>query len=132
MAAKKIVIVEDEPSISKMYAFKLESAGYNVKTAINGEEGFKLVNEFRPDLLMLDVMMPYETGDTTLARIRKTEFGKNLKVLFMSNTDLQATPTDVRPLGYKRYIIKAEMTPKQVLEIVNAEINDKSDHLQTT
>lgn len=123
---QKIAIIEDEPSISGMYKFKLESEGYEVRTALNSWEGVKMVAEFEPDLLMLDIMMPYETGDKTFQKIRETEFGKSLKILFMTNTDMQEAPKIIRDLNFKRYVIKASMTPQQVLEIVRAELSDKA------
>jgi DNA-binding response OmpR family regulator len=110
---KKIVIVEDESSLSLMYKFKLEADGYNVRVASDSWEG-------------VDIMMPYETGDVTLAKIRQTKFGKNLKVLFMTNTDMQEAPKAIRSMNFKRYIIKANMTPKQVSTMVGEELNDKS------
>jgi DNA-binding response OmpR family regulator len=123
---KKIVIVEDESSLSLMYKFKLEADGYDVRVASDSWEGVDIVESFRPDLLLLDIMMPYETGDVTLAKIRQTKFGKNLKVLFMTNTDMQEAPKAIRSMNFKRYIIKANMTPKQVSTMVGEELNDKS------
>ena len=124
--AKKIVIIEDEPSISQMYQFKLESEGFKVKIANDSPSGVKLVDEFKPDIVLLDIMMPYETGDKTLEKIRMTPFGKKLKVLMMTNTDLQNAPDGIREFNFKRYVIKASMTPKQVSQMVRDELADKS------
>jgi DNA-binding response OmpR family regulator len=124
--SNKIVIVEDEPSLSLMYKFKLEAEGYDVQVANNSGEGVDLVEAFRPDLLLLDIMMPYETGDVTLSKVRQTKFGKNLKVLFMTNTDIQEAPKSIRQMHFKRYVIKANMTPQQVASMVGEELRDGS------
>jgi DNA-binding response OmpR family regulator len=123
---QKVAIIEDEPSLSEMFKFKLESEGYEVRTAPNSWEGVEMVEDFRPDLLLLDIMMPYESGDITLSKIRQTEFGKGLKVLFMTNTDMQEAPKAIRSMSFKRYVIKASMTPKQVAAMVKDELNDKT------
>jgi len=122
---KKIVVIDDEPSLSRMYRFKLETKGYKVKTANNGLDGIKLINSFKPDLLLLDVMMPYETGDVTLRKIRKTKFGKNLKVLVMTNTDMQEAPKGIQDLNFQGYVVKVYMTPEQVANMVELELARK-------
>ena len=122
---KKIVIIEDETSISEMYKFKLEAEGYDVTTAANSWDGLVLVDKVRPDLLLLDIMMPYETGDVTLEKLRATEFGKNLKVIMMTNTEAQDASPTIKQLGIKRFVIKATMTPAQVAIMVKDELADK-------
>jgi DNA-binding response OmpR family regulator len=115
---QKVVIVEDEALIREMYQFKLENEGYEVKVADSSQAGLALIADFQPDIVLLDIMMPYETGDVTLKKLRATRFGKKLKVLLMTNTDMQNVPSDISSLNVKYYVIKATMTPRQVADLV--------------
>ena len=73
MSTKKILLVDDESDILDFLSFNLSSAGYDVKTASNGEEGIRIANEFEPDLILLDMMMPEMDGIETCEKIRESE-----------------------------------------------------------
>src|SRR5690242_10118446 len=113
----KIVIVEDDQPIRDMYELKLKQAGYNVRSAADGAKGLKLVEEFQPDLLLLDLLIPQLSGDELLQKIRKTDWGTKLKVLVLTNVTEDEAPASLNSLDIKRYMIKAHYTPRQVLEI---------------
>ncbi len=118
----KVAIVEDDQAISMMYRIKFEAEGYEVETAANGKLGLKLVETMRPDIILLDLMMPEMTGDEMLTKLRKTSWGKNINVIILTNSGEEQAPPALKELGIKRYIVKAEMTPRQVAEMVKAEL----------
>ena len=114
----KVAIIEDDIAISQMYRIKFEAEGYNVETADNGKVGLELIDSMKPDIVLLDLMMPIMTGDVMLAELRKTDYGKNLKVIILTNMGEQEVPATVKELGVSAFILKADMTPRQVAEIV--------------
>jgi DNA-binding response OmpR family regulator len=122
MNMPKIAIVEDDQAISQMYRIKFEAEGYEVETADNGKLGLELVEKFKPDMILLDLMMPEMTGDEMLTQLRKTTWGKDMKVIILTNQGEQEAPEILKSLGVRRFIVKAEMTPRQVAEMVKAEL----------
>lgn len=114
----KIAIVEDDQAISQMYRFKFEAVGYEVRTASNGKEGLELIKDLKPDIVLLDLMMPVMTGDEMLKKLRSESWGKDLKVVILTNMGEQEVPESIRKLGVSGVILKAEMTPKQVEDAV--------------
>jgi DNA-binding response OmpR family regulator len=114
----KVAIVEDDQAISQMYRIKFEAEGYEVETAENGKLGLALAESMKPDIILLDLMMPEMNGDEMLAKLRATDWGKNIKVIILTNMGEQELPPDIRNHGISKLIAKAEMTPRQVAEIV--------------
>lgn len=120
--AIKVAIVEDDEAISQMYRIKFEAEGYTVETAENGKLGLALAHEMRPDIILLDLMMPIMTGEEMLARLRKTDWGKKIKVIILTNRGEQEIPPEVKDLGVDALILKAAMTPRQVAELVKSKL----------
>ena len=118
----KVAIIEDDQAISQMYRIKFEAEGYTVETAGNGKLGLEMVEKMRPDIILLDLMMPVMNGDDMLTQMRKTSWGKNIKVIVLTNVGEQEAPDVLDKLGVKRFIVKAEMTPRQVAEMVKKEL----------
>jgi DNA-binding response OmpR family regulator len=114
----KIAIIEDDQAISQMYRFKFEAEGYTVDTAENGKLGLALAESMKPDIVLLDLMMPEMTGDEMLRELRKTDWGKNIKVIVLTNIGEQEIPTELKELGVGGVILKADMTPRQVADYV--------------
>ncbi len=119
----KIAIIEDDPVISQMYRTKFETSGFDVQMANNGKRGVALVEEFLPDLILLDLQMPEMGGAEALEIIRKNEWGKNIPVIILTNMGEEESPKKIRTLGIHSYIVKANLTPKQVVERVNEALN---------
>lgn len=115
---QKIAIIEDDLAISQMYRIKFEAEGYQVETAPNGKLGLAMVEEMHPDIILLDIMMPEMNGDEVLKKIRSTEWGKNIKVIILTNMGEQEAPAVLKSLDVIAFIVKAEMTPRQVAEKV--------------
>ena len=120
--ATKIAIVEDDQAISQMYRFKFEAEGFTVETAENGKLGLELAEKMKPDVILLDLMMPEMNGDEMLALLRKSTWGKNIKVIILTNMGEQEVPESVRNLGVSAVILKADMTPRQVAELVKKQL----------
>ena len=111
----KIAIIEDDPVISQMYRMKFEADGFDVQLANDGKKGVALVEAFTPDIILLDVQMPGMTGDEALAEIRGSEWGKDIPVIILTNLGEEEAPKTIRALGIHSYIVKAELTPRQVV-----------------
>lgn len=118
----KVAIIEDDQAISQMYRFKFESEGYAVETAANGKLGLELAENMKPDIILLDLMMPEMNGDEMLAKMRKTPWGKDIKVVILTNKGEQEVPDAVRSLDVIAVIQKANMTPRQVADLVKSKL----------
>jgi DNA-binding response OmpR family regulator len=118
----KIVIVEDEQAIAEMYRFKLQQAGYEVQCALNGQEGLILAKDFQPNLILLDLMMPKMNGEEMLRKLRATDWGKDIKVIILTNMGEQEIPPEIKSLGVSGIVLKSDMTPRQVAELVKKQL----------
>lgn len=114
----KIAIIEDDPVISQMYRMKFEADGFEVQLANDGKKGVALVENFLPDLILLDLQMPEMSGDEALSIIRKSTWGKDIPVIILTNLGEEEAPKHIRSLGIHSYIVKAELTPRQVVQRV--------------
>lgn len=119
----KVAIIEDDQAISQMYRLKFEAEGYSVETADNGVLGLELCKNFKPDIILLDLMMPEMNGDEMLAKLRATAGGKTTKVVILTNMGEQEIPEAVRKLNVSAVILKADMTPRQVAELVKQQLS---------
>jgi DNA-binding response OmpR family regulator len=118
----KVAIIEDDQAISQMYRFKFEAEGFTVNTAENGKLGLALVEDMRPDIILLDIMMPEMTGDEMLAKLRQKSWGKDIKVVILTNKGEQEIPEGVKALNVSAVILKSDMTPRQVAELVKKQL----------
>ncbi len=118
----KVAIIEDDQAISQMYRFKFEAEEYEVETAENGKLGLELIEDMKPDIILLDLMMPEMTGDEMLAELRKQPWGKDIKVVILTNKGEQEIPESVLALNVSAVILKANMTPRQVAELVKQQL----------
>ena len=117
-----IAIVEDDAAISQMYRIKFEAEGWTVETAENGTVGLKMLEEVRPDMVLLDLMMPQMNGDEMLVELRKSTWGKNMKVIILTNMGESEAPEIIKTLDPLAFIVKADMTPRQVAELVKSHL----------
>jgi DNA-binding response OmpR family regulator len=121
----KIAIIEDDAVISQMYRMKFEAEGYEVQMAANGRIGVELVENMRPDIILLDLRMPEMDGAQALAQIRKHEWGKHIPVLVLTNVGEEEAPKELADLNVLSYIVKADLTPRQVTERVEEALGKK-------
>lgn len=114
----KIAIIEDDPVINQMYRMKFEADGFEVEVANNGKLGVALVEKMNPDIILLDMQMPEMNGTEALKEIRKHDWGKDVTVLVLTNLGEEEAPKELKTLGIHSYIVKADLTPRQVVERV--------------
>ena len=114
-ADTKIAIIEDQEEIAEMYRFKFESEGYLVEVAENGAIGFKMVQEFQPDVILMDLMMPVQDGPETLEQFKSA--GVKIPVVVLTNLGREEAMGRIKSTdSIADFIIKADCTPSQVLE----------------
>lgn len=118
----KIAIIEDDLAIAQMYRLKFEAEGYEAEIAENGRLGLVLCEQMRPDIVLLDLMMPEMNGDEMLEKMRQTDWGKNIKVIILTNVGEQEAPEALKNLNVTAFIVKADMTPRQVADIVKSHL----------
>lgn len=118
MAKTKIAIIEDDIAIVQMYRTKFELEGYDVQTAGDGVSGLSLVKESKPEVVLLDLMMPGMGGVDMLSNLKRDPELKDTKVIVLTNMGDTETANKVFKLGATDFIVKAEMTPRQVSEKV--------------
>lgn len=114
----KVAIIEDDAAISQMYRIKFEAQGFTVETAGNGKIGLKLIEDMSPDIVLLDLMMPEMGGEEMLQLLRQEPWGKNVKVIILTNMGESEAPDTLKDLNVEAFIVKANMTPRQVNELV--------------
>lgn len=119
----KIAIIEDDQVINQMYRMKFEAAGFDVTTASDGEAGVAIVKKFHPDLILLDLQMPNMNGVEALSLIRTLPSHKQTPVIVLTNLGEEEAPDGLRKLGVHSYIVKADFTPRQVVERVKHALN---------
>ena len=118
----KIAIIEDYLAIAQMYRLKFEAEGYEAEIAENGKLGLVLCEQMKPDIVLLDLMMPEMNGDEMLEKMRQTDWGRNIKVIILTNVGEQEAPEALKKLNVSAFIVKADMTPRQVAEIVKSQL----------
>lgn len=119
----KIAIIEDDTTINQMYRMKFEADGFDVEIADNGRRGVALVESFAPDMILLDLTMPEMNGEEALMEIRAHDWGKTVPVIILTNLGEEEAPKSLRTLGIDSYIVKADLTPRQVVERVKKALN---------
>lgn len=118
-APKKIVIVEDEASLAEIYKTRLELLGYTCFIGYNGITGLYFIQKEIPDLVILDLMIPDISGAQVLETMRRSDWGKDIKVLVVSNLNESEAAPNLRQLGIEDYIVKVSMTDDTLDRLVN-------------
>lgn len=104
----KILIVEDEKFISKAYQLGLAHEGFKTLAAYNGQEGLEMAKKEKPDLILLDIIMPAMDGLTMLSELRKQDWGRDMKVLVLTNSSDQARNAESAHLKAIDFLLKSE------------------------
>ena len=97
---------------------KFEADGFDVQLAANGKLGVAMTETFQPYLILLDLQMPEMDGTEALGIIRKADWGKTIPVIVLTNMGEEEAPKDLKTLGVHGYIVKANLTPREVVEKV--------------
>lgn len=113
---KKILIIEDEKILAEMYREKFSQVGFEVILAFDSKEGLELTKREKPDLILLDILLPGENGISFLSSKRKEKEIASIPVIAFSNYDDPKTKKEAFDLGIKEYLIKTNYTPQQIVE----------------
>jgi DNA-binding response OmpR family regulator len=115
----KVVIVEDKAALAEIYKVRLEALGYKCFVAYDGEQALAVIKKELPNLVLLDLMVPKIAGDQILKTIRASEWGKNIKVLIISNLNEVDAPEGLREQGIEGYAVKANLTDDALDKMVD-------------
>ena len=116
----KIVIVEDNTSLADIYKTRLELIGYQCLVAYDGEQALATIEQERPNLVLLDLMVPKIAGDQILATMRANDWGKNIKVYIISNLNEADAPAGLRAMGIEGYAVKSNLSNDQLDRLVDS------------
>lgn len=123
---KTILIVDDEKTVAGILKQKLTKEGYNVIVATNGEEGLEKTFSEKPDLILLDIIMPKMDGLTMLKKLRSDSRGKNIPVIVLTNlTDDPNRTSETREYGTADYLVKANWNINDLMKKVQATLGTK-------
>lgn len=105
---KKILVVEDNESLCNVLADTFTDEGFSVKTAFDGEEGLEAAKEWRPDVILLDLLLPKKDGEELLKELRKEEDGESILVIALTNSDSSEKVFNLMNLGVTDYLTKSD------------------------
>jgi DNA-binding response OmpR family regulator len=125
-----VVLVEDDVMLAEIYQTRLELAGYTCFVANDGGAGLALIKDKQPDLVLLDLMLPVMSGDQILREMRQSDWGKNIKVILLTNISESEAPEGLEQLGFERYIVKANITNNQLVETINEVLGTPSQEIK--
>jgi DNA-binding response OmpR family regulator len=114
--AKTILIIEDDKFLRELIAQKLLKENYEISEAVDGEEGIKKIREEKPDLILLDLILPGIDGFEVLSRMKSDEEISSIPVIILSNLGQKEDVERGLNLGAKDYLIKAHFTPGEIIE----------------
>lgn len=116
--AKTILIVEDDPLMSRMYQKIFTFEKYEVHTASNGEDGLEKARKLRPTVMLLDIMMPKMNGLQVLEKLKSDPDTKDIPIVMLTNLAGEKDAETALMKGAVKYIVKSEHDPKQVVKMV--------------
>lgn len=118
MEKAKILIIEDDRFLIKLYANKLRREGFEIMEAISGEEGLNKILREKPDLVILDLVLPQKSGFEILSEIKMNSETKNIPVVILTNLGQETDIKKGLSLGAVAYLIKTDFSINQLPEIV--------------
>ena len=121
--SKKILVVEDEMLLRKALRDELTSNNFEMLEAKNGEEGLATALREHPDLILLDIIMPVMDGMTMLKKLREDAWGKNVKVLMLTNLSDSEKIAEALEQGSYEYFIKSNWTLDALVEKIKKQLN---------
>lgn len=115
---KKILLVEDDDGLASVYRMRLESEGFDVNRVANGENALSTAVEYKPDLILLDVMMPKISGFEVLDILRNTNDTKNIKVIMLTALSQDKDKEKAKELGADDFLVKSQVVIADVIDRV--------------
>jgi Response regulator containing CheY-like receiver, AAA-type ATPase, and DNA-binding domains len=128
---QKILLIEDDPLMIKLYGKIFKLQGFEVEVAERGADGLKRASELKPDLILLDVMMPEMDGFEVLRKLKSDDATKDLKVIILTNLAGAADAEKAKSEGASGYVIKSEHDPKEVAEIAKKVLSENSNNSES-
>ena len=126
MAKKiKILLIEDDAFLLSMYATKFELEGLEVLSAEDGEKGLKSAAKDKPDIILLDILLPKMDGFEVLKEIKKQEATKAIPVILLTNLSQRSDVERALELGAVDYLIKAHFMPTEVVDKIKKILAEK-------
>ena len=125
MAKAKILMVEDDVSLAEMYQKKFTNDGYEVVLAYDGQEGLKKTAEVKPDLVLLDIMLPKLDGLALFKKMRGNPATFNTPVILLTNFGQEDLVFECFKLGAVDYLVKSDVTPQQVVKKVEGFLSEQ-------
>jgi len=119
---QNILLVEDDPFLIDIYTTKLKESGFSVEVVSDGDAVLRKIRENKPDLVILDIVLPQIDGWEILRKIKSEPEFKNLKVIILSNLGQKEEVEKGIKLGAVKYLIKAHYTPSQVIKEIKKTI----------
>lgn len=115
---KRILLIEDDPFLVEIYATKFKESGFVIEVAKDGNQAISMLQESKPDLVLLDIVMPKMDGFEFLRRIKKSSDLMNIPAVFLTNLGQKEEVEKGLKLGAVDYLVKAHFTPSEVVERV--------------
>ena len=122
-AKKKILLVEDDASLAAVYRARLELEGFDIKEVHNGEDALAAAVSYRPDLILLDVMMPKISGFDVLDILRNTPDTTNVRVIMLTALSQPKDKERAEKLGADDYLVKSQVVISDVVERIRHHLN---------
>ncbi len=122
---KKILFVEDEPTLHKTFGEFLKKEGYEMISALDGETGLRLAKTKKPDLVLLDLILPRLQGFEVLEQLKGNPGTKNIPVIVLTNLEAPEDIDRVLTAGATTYLLKTEYTFPELVEKIKKAIGDK-------
>ncbi len=121
---KTILIIEDDKFLRELFVRKLIKEGFKVSEAIDGEEGLKKIKEEKPDLVLLDLILPGIDGFEILSRLKEESILSTIPVIILSNLGQREEIEKGLNLGAKDYLVKALFTPGEIIDKIKAYLKE--------
>src|SRR5882672_1714514 len=115
---KKILLIDDDQVFASAYRNRLQSNGFSVEVAYDGETGLELLRSFRPDAILLDLTLPKMQGIDVIKKIRSEPATEKLPLFVFTNTYQTSTAQEAWKAGATKCLAKANWTPKQVIGVL--------------
>lgn len=123
---QKILIIEDDFFVRDLYSRELTREGFEIETAADGPEGLLKAAEGKPDLILLDIMLPKTSGLDVLRTLKEKEETKDIPVVLITNLGQDSVIREGFSLGAVGYLIKAAYTPTQIIQEVKRFLKESS------
>lgn len=113
---KRVLFVEDDDALASVYQMRLQAEGFDIQRVANGEDALAAAISFKPDLILLDVMMPKISGFDVLDILRNTPETANLKVVMLTALSQEADKQRAKDLGVDDYLVKSQVVMSDVID----------------